>query len=450
MPNAGSMTSPTGPVGFRRVLSLSDLVLYGIVVIQPTAPMSVYGVVADEGRGHVVTAVLLSMVAMSLTGVSYGRMARIYPRAGSAYSYATAEFGDGAGYVVGWMILLDYLLNPLICVVWCSSAVANLVSGISVQAWSVFFAILFTMLNLRGVETSARMNRWLAALMGVVVAWMLWCMGQYLIHTRPHEVGFLIRPFYDSATFSWQRVWTATSLAALTYIGFDSISTLSEEARAPERDILRATVLACLLTGLISAIEVYLAQLVWPRSQPFPDINTAYVHAAGRAGGPILFQLVGVTLLVANMGSGIGTQLAAARLLYGMGRDNSIPRRFFGRIESKRGIPSNNIVFVGAVALCGSLLMSYQLGAELLNFGAFIAFMTVNAATFTHYFVRGKNRGWSYWLLPAVGFLMCLWCWANLRWVAMVTGLIWLALGILCSRIRRNTAESMPIEDATE
>src|SRR5437016_2657384 len=173
--------------GLRRVLRLRDLVLYGIVVIQPTAPMSVYGVIADEGHGHVVTAVLLAMVAMVLTGVSYGRMARAYPSAGSAYSYVAAEFGGGAGYIVGWMILLDYLLNPIICTVWCSSAAAQLAPGISMHLWSVFFAILFTMLNLRGVEVSARVNGWLAALMGLVVAWMLLSMLQYVLPPRPHD-----------------------------------------------------------------------------------------------------------------------------------------------------------------------------------------------------------------------------------------------------------------------
>lgn len=335
------------------------------------------------------------------------------------------------------MILLDYLLNPLICTIWCSSAAANLAPTVSVPVWSVFFALLFTGFNLRGVESSARVNQWLAVFMGAVVAWMLFCMLRYILHAGPHGPGFLTRPFYDPATFSWSAVWTGTSVAALTYIGFDSISTLSEETINPERNILRATVLTCLITGVLAATEVYVAQLVWPPSQPFPDLNTAYVFVAGRAGGRTLFHVVNATLLIATVGSGIGTQLGAARLLYGMGRDNALPRRFFGAIEPKRCIPRNNVLLIGALALCGSLILSYQLGAELLNFGAFIAFMGVNAATFMHYVVKRRNRGWSYTVLPLAGFLVCLYIWLNLRSTARIAGLVWLSLGIVYGLLRR-------------
>ena len=399
--------------------------------------MPLYGIVANEGHGHVVTAVLIAMVAMLLTATSYGRMARVYPSAGSAYTYVTAEFGSGAGYIVGWVILLDYLLNPLICTIWCSSAAANLLPSIPLRLWAFFFAVLFTMVNLRPVESSARVNQWLAALMGVVVAWMLFCMLRFVVHTQPHRPSFLTSPFYDPAMFSWGAVWTGTSVAALTYIGFDSISTLSEEAINPERNILRATVLTCFLTGILAAAEVYLAQLVWPTRKPFPDLNTAYVHIAGVAGGRTLFHVVNATLLIATVGSGIGTQLGAARLLYGMGRDNVLPRRFFGSIEPIRGIPRNNVLFIGALALCGSLAITYQLGAELLNFGAFLAFMGVNASALRHYFLTGKNRTWSYFALPAAGFLVCLYMWINLRWTAKLIGLAWLLVGILYSLVRR-------------
>src|ERR1044071_4001021 len=111
----------------KRVLGLRALVLYGIVLIQPTAPMPLYGVVCQQAKGHVVTTILIAMVAMLFTAVSYGRMSRVYPSAGSAYTYIAGEFGSTAGFVSGWSILLDYLLNPLICVIWCSSAAANLV-----------------------------------------------------------------------------------------------------------------------------------------------------------------------------------------------------------------------------------------------------------------------------------------------------------------------------------
>jgi len=358
-------------------------------------------------------------------------MARVYPSAGSAYTYVAAEFGNTVGYLTGWVILLDYLLNPITCTIWGSKAAANFFPMIPVPLWKLSFALLFTILNLRGIEASARTNFWLAGLMGAVVAGMLFCMCRYILHTGPHGVGFLTRPFYDPSTFSWNSIWQGTSVAALTYIGFDSISTLSEETINPKRDILRATVLTCLLTGVFASAEVYVAQLVWPQPIPFPDMDTAYVFVAGRAGGRGLFNLVNATLLIATIGSGIGSQLGAARLLYAMGRDNALPRRFFGAINPKRGIPANNVIFIGILALAGSFVMSFQLAAELLNFGAFLAFMGVNASTIAHYFVKGRDHRWSFLVLPLGGFIVCFYIWANLRWTAKLAGWVWLTLGIL-------------------
>jgi len=227
-----------------------------------------------------------------------------------------------------------------------------------------------------------------------------------------------------------------TSLAVLTYIGFDGISTLSEEAENPKRNILLATVLVCLITGVLASIEVYTAQLVWPSSQPFPDVDTAYVHVAGRAAGAWLFTMINITLLVATVGSGMGSQLGAARLLYGMGRGNALPKSFFGAIEARRRIPQNNVVFVGLFALAGTSVLSFERAAELLNFGALLAFMGVNAASFTRYYLRERERTLASFLVPSLGFAVCLLLWLNLSKPAKIAGIIWMLLGIGYGAVR--------------
>lgn len=427
----------------RRTLTLWDLVFYGIIVIQPTAPMPLFGVVSQEARGHVVTAILIALVAMSLTAVSYGRMARVYPSAGSAYAYVRGEFGMFTGYLTGWGIVLDYLLNPLICTIWCSKAAANLLP-IPFPIWAAFFALLFTLLNLRGIQSSAATNRWMAIVMFGVVAYLLIAVVRYLTGLAPFSPGFFSKPFYDPATFSLPAVFTGTSIAALTYIGFDSISTLSEEAVDPAKNILRATVLTCLATGLLAAIEVYGGQLVWPDFRHYPDVDTAYSFVAGRAGGLVLFHIVNGTLLLATIGSGMGSQLGAARLLYGMGRDNALPRSFFGHISDRTNVPSYNVLLSGAIALAGALLISYQLGAELLNFGAFLAFTGVNAATFNHYYLKRRNRHWSYLVLPLAGCAVCLYIWFSLRWQARLAGFLWLSAGAVFAFFRRRFQPRTP------
>src|ERR1019366_483447 len=371
--------SATEQTHLRRTLRLWDLILYGVIVIQPTAPMSVFGVLSNRGRGHVVTTILIALIAMLFTAISYGRMARAYPSAGSAFTYVGQEINPALGYITGWSMVMDYMLNPMICIIWISQQAHVFAPAVPYWGWAVVFALLFTGLNIRGIRTSARMNAGLAAGMGVVIAIFFTCAVRYIFGGAHDGIAFFTRPFYDPATFSTGAVLGGTSIAVLTYIGFDGISTLSEEAENPRRNILLATVLTCVVIGLLSAVEVYAAQLLWPASQPFPDETTAFVYAAGRAWQPLL-AIVGFTLVVANFGSGMGAQLGAARLLFGMGRSNALPRSFFGAIEPKRRIPRNNVVFVGAVSLIGAFLLDYDLGAQMLNFGALIAFMGVNLA----------------------------------------------------------------------
>jgi putrescine importer len=461
-------TQTTQPVRLRRALTLWDLMLYGIIVIQPVAPMSVFGVLSERGRGHVVTSLLIAMVAMLFTAFSYGRMARAYPSAGSAFTYVGQEINPAIGYVTGWSMVMDYMLNPMICIVWVSQQAHVFAPGVPYLVWAIIFGAVFTFLNIQGIKTSARVNTVLAAGMGAVVAVFFMVAARYIFGTPHDGTSYFTRPFYDPQLWDTKSVLAATSIAVLSYIGFDGISTLSEEAENPRRNILLATVLTCFVIGILSAVEVYAAQLVWPASEPFPNVDTAFTFVAGRAWKP-MFAIVGFTLLVANFGSGMGAQLGAARLLYGMGRSKALPQGFFGVVDPKRHVPRNNVIFVGVIALAGALLVSvglfsYGLGAEMLNFGALIAFMGVNMAAFVRYYVREGGRspvvpllltvavivlvlwpGSNWYLLavagacllilaimapPLAGFTVCFFLWKNLSWKAWVVGGIWMLVGI--------------------
>ena len=431
----GESSNATAPQ-LRRALGLWDLVLYGIVVIQPTAPMPVYGVVSERAHGHVVTAVLCAMVAMLFTAISYGRMARVYPSAGSAFTYVGRESHPALGYVTGWGMVMDYLLNPLICTILCAQLAQNLAPGVPYIAWAVFFAALFTAVNLVGIKVAAGINNVLAIGMGVVIALFFVVAARYVTLHNPGGSGFFWHPFYDPGTFNVSDVLGGTSLAVLTYIGFDGISTLSEEARNPRRDIFLATVLVCLVTGVLSACEVYAAQLIWPTSKPFPDVTTAYVHVAGLAGGNWLLQLVNATLLVATIGSGMGSQMGAARLLYAMGRSNVLPKSIFGVLDPVRQVPRNNVLVAGALALVGALTINFEQGVELLNFGALTAFMGVNAASLVRYYLRATRRRVTDLLVPLCGFLVCLALWLSLNPYSKLAGVIWMVLGVGFAAVR--------------
>jgi len=394
--------------------------------------MPSFGVIYQEAHGHVVTAILCALVAMLLTSISYGRMARVYPQGGSAFTYVGRELSPSLGYITGWCMAMDYILNPLICTIWCSKAAQNFLPDIPYVAWAIFFAALFTILNLRGVETSARINAMMAAALGVVILLVVASILRYLF-LLPHQPGaFYTTPFYDPATFSSSALFRGTSIAILTYIGFDGISTLSDEAKDPARNIPRAIVMTCLITGVLASIEVYLAQLVWPRGAAFQDLDTAYVSVAGRAGGVVMFAVVNASLLLATIGSGMASQLGAGRLLLAMGQDGSIPRQFFGAVHPKNRIPRNNILLIGVICLIGALLFSYQLGTELLNYGALLAFMGVNLAACLRSWRSGRLQQWWPILCSLAGFAVCLFIWLNLGRLALLAGTLWAIVGVGC------------------
>src|ERR1700756_5654112 len=202
-----STSSTSSTPHLKRSLKLWHLIIYGIIIIQPTAPMGIYGVVSNEARGHVVTTILIAMVAMLFTAISYGRMARVYPSAGSAFTYVAKELHPLAGYVVGWSMLMDYLLNPIICAIWCSAAAQNVLPGVPYAAWAVAFVLVFTGLNLRGVQASARVNALLALGMSIVVVIFLAHALRYIaLGARPVGGEWLL-PFYDPASFSPGRLF---------------------------------------------------------------------------------------------------------------------------------------------------------------------------------------------------------------------------------------------------
>ncbi|HTR41845.1 MAG TPA: APC family permease [Pseudomonadales bacterium] len=457
MPTDSGLVPGNAPQ-LKRALGLSALIIYGIVLIQPTAPMPLFGAAAVAGGGHVVTAILIGMVAMLFTAISYGRMANAYPNAGSAYAYVSREIHPALGYFVGWSIIFDYVMNPIICVIWIAGAAMNLLAFISGMVMTqplqlshpitlginalliVLFTILFTVMNLRGIEASARTNGLITVGLCLIIVLFLGAAVRYLFLHPPNGAADWTRPFYNPETFSFHDVSNGAALAVLTYIGFDGVSTLSEEAHNPRRNILLATVLVCLITGVLASVQVYFAQLIWPDTN-FPDEDNAFSYVAAKAAGPWLFAVVNAGLLVASIGSGAGAHLGAGRLLYSMGRDNAIPRKFFGVINPNTRIPSNNIILIGVVMLVAALSLkaiqefkhvdAYGFGCVLLNFGALFAFMGVNIAAFLHYFVRNERKTFWGCVSPLLGFAICAYLWGNLGKWAIIVGFCWLATGVV-------------------
>jgi putrescine importer len=439
----------------RRVLTLWDLIFYGIVLIQPIAPVPLYGVAQKLSDGHFVTIILIALFAMLITAVSYGRMAALYPTAGSAYTYVGKGLNPHLGFLAGWAMILDYLLQPLINTVWISTALhERYVHAVPYIVWAAIITGIMTLLNLAGVKSSARSNKVLLAVMSVVVVFFVVLAIKYLFGGEGWRGLFSLQPLYDPKTFNSHRILTATSFAALTYIGFDGVTTLAEDVENPKRNVLLAVVLTCIFAGVCSAFEAYLGARVWPDWRSFPNLETAFMDICSRVGGVFLFNAMGFILIVAAFGSGLTGTLGAARLLFGMGRDGVLPRKTFGYLKPGSNTPTFNILLIGAISFAGAVLLNYvgsayEHAGELLNFGAFLAFMGVNLATFWQFTIMKqsgyKTRFVRDAILPLIGFFFCGLIWWNLNSLAKTVGGIWFALGLLYVGIKTRGFRAAPV-----
>src|SRR5216683_399439 len=432
--SAAQGENPSGVPHLRRVLSVWDLILYGIVAVTPSAPATVFGLAELRSHGHAVVTILAAVVAMLLTAISYGRMAALYPSAGSAYTYVGRGLHPYLGFVSGWAMLLDYVVSPLFCVMYGSMALQRAVPALPYPVCAALFAGGITYLNLRGIRSTARANQVLLTFMFAVLLSFIYMAIRYLFLQHGVEGLFSTKPFHDPATFNVRDIAGATSFAALTYLGFDAVTTLAEDVKNPRRNVMLAAVAVCGFTGIFGGLLVYLAQLAWPDYNTFSNIETAFIEVTGRVGGVVLFQAMAFVMVIANIGAGMTTQVGAARLLFGMGRDNVIPRRFFAHLHPVRNTPNRNIWVTGILAYFGALVMSYELTAEILNFGAFLGFMGVNLAVIWQFWVRraeGQQREFfADIVLPGLGFVFCTIIWLGLGAPAKIAGGIWFVVGL--------------------
>ncbi len=429
----------------KRVLSLKDLIIYGIILIQPIAALPLFGHADSISKGHAVSAILVAMIAMIFTAYSYGRMANLYPQAGSAYTYVSKSLHPYLGFVAGWSMFMDYLFIPILCVIFTSIAASHMVPVIPYLYWIFFFSIGFTVLNLNGIKMAAKANWIMMIIMSVVVFYFMAACIRFVFAKEGINGLFSLRPFYSPTNFSLDALGSATALAALTYIGFDGLTTLSEEVKNPKRNIMLATIITCLVTGIWSGAQIYLAQLSWPDWASFTHglntdaarnsaLDTAIMSVAHRVAGPVLDASLSFILLLGSIGSGVTGQIGASRLLYGMGRDGVIPRKVFGHLNRKNASPSFNIMIIGVLCLTGALLLNYEECAHLINFGAFFAFMCVNISSLSENYLKSKNKSlksfFVNFLPSAIGFLICLIIWLNLPLMTFVIGGSWMLIGI--------------------
>ena len=431
------MTDPQ-PVNssLRRVLSRRDLILYGLVILTPTAPYPVFGIVQQTSHGHAVLSFVVAMVAMLFTALSYGKMSGAFPSAGSTYTYASNAFNPSVGFLAGWAMILDYLLIPLLSVIYAALTANRMVPQVPYLVWAVVFNIGITLINIRGMRVTARAGNGMMVLMSACAVLFMVLAAHYVAaHGGGSSALLSWVPIYNPGTFGLHPLMLGAAIASISFIGFDAISTLAEDTLHPERDISYATVAVCLIQTVVCVGTTYLAALVWPDFRSYPESETVILDIGKMVGGASMMGAISFILLVAGLASALTGQAGASRLLLGMGRDGVISRKFFATVDEKYSTPVRAIYLMGAISLMGSMMLRFQLVVELLNFGAFVGFILVNLSVVRYFFFhKGERRGTQVLgnlVFPLAGAAVCGYIWLNLTWKAQVAGFGWLAVGVL-------------------
>ncbi|MEV5895292.1 APC family permease [Nonomuraea fuscirosea] len=423
----------------KRTLGFSDLMIYGLIFMVPIAPFGIFGYVFSTSHGMVALAYVIGLLAMAFTALSYAQMARAFPMAGSVYTYAGRGIAAPVGFMAGWAILLDYVLVPSLLYLVASGAMHSFVPAIPVWAWLVLFVLLNTGINYLGIQMTARITRVMLVAELAVLAIFLVVGGVALAQGKGQAGAF--SPIFESSSFTWSVMFAAASVAVLSFLGFDGISTLAEENREDARRLGRSMVAALGVAAVLFVVQTWVAALLTPgRDKLIAEgdlTGNAFYDTAAFAGGQWLAVLTAVATAIAwGFANSLVAQAATSRLLFAMARDRQLPG-FLAKVDPKRQVPVNATFAVAGISLAVGLFMSTreQGAAELtslVNFGAMTAFLLLHVAVVVHYAIRqGSRNYWAHLVAPVIGFGILVAVVINQNVAAQWVGGIWLALGLV-------------------
>ncbi len=436
----------------KRTLSLSTLVIFGVGLMTPIIVLGTFGILAQSSGGHVPTAYLAALVAMLLTALSYAHMARAFPVSGSSYTYVRKAIDARLGFMTGWAILLDYLFLPMAIWLIGTAYLSSAFPGIPGFVWLLSFIGLTTLINIVGLKLATAVNILLLLLQVLIL-------GAFVVMCVHYTLGDPTKPLFSLAPFvsggiQWPLIMSGAAIACYSYLGFDAVSTLTEETHNPERNMPRAILWVTLIGGLIFVGTSYVVQLAQP-SLEFENVDSAAYEIARNIGGDLFVSIFLIGLVLGQFTSGIAAQASGSRLLYVLGRDSVLPKAFFGYLSPRFGTPVWCLILSAVVALL-ALNMDVTTSTSFINFGAFLTFILVNLSVVFHYWRTEKRRGFQafvlYLMLPVAGMVADLWLMFSLDHKAVVLGLSWLAIGfvylIFLTGGLRNQPPELVLEEA--
>lgn len=415
----------------QRTLSLGSVVLFGIAYMTPIIVLGTFGILAQSTEGRVPAAYLAALVAMFFTAMSYGRMASAFPVAGSAYSYVRKAISPKLGFIAGWAVLLDYLFLPM--AIWLIGAayLNSAFPAVPQWIWVLAFIGITSAINIVGLKLANGINALLMLVQFLVlIAFVALCV--HYVAGDASTPLWSLEPFFNG-DMQLPLIMSGAAIACYSFLGFDAVSTLTEETRDPRRTIPRAIMLITLIGGLIFVGVSYFVQIAHPSFQ-FDSVDSAAYEIARNIGGDLFVSIFLIGLIVGQFASGLSAQASGSRLLFAMGRDGVLPKSFFGTLHERFGTPINSILLCAVVALL-ALKLDVTTSTSFINFGAFLAFSLVNLSVIFHYWIGGEQKGLRefvlFLLFPFIGLAADLWLMVSLDHLAIYLGLSWLAIGVV-------------------
>jgi len=426
--SAVTPTVSTGEGHLKRALGVPALVLFGMVYMVPLTVFTTYGIVTQLTGGRLSVAYLVTLAAMVFTARSYARMSAAIPVAGSTYAYTQRTFGAPVGFLAGWSLLLDYLFLPMLNYLLIGVYMNAAIPAVPNWVWILGSIAVVTILNIVGIVSVARANFLLLALQGIFI--VVFVVMAFLTITKVGTVDFMAPFTGDGSVGGSSPIFAGAAILCLSFLGFDAVSTLSEEAKDPTRTVPKAIMIATIVCGLIFFGLSYVSQLVFPSNQ-FADVDSGSLDVMTAAGGQFLNTFFTAAYIVGCIGSALTSQASVARILYAMGRDGIMPRKVFGHVSLRFATPTFAILVVSVISLV-AIWIDLGFLASIVSFGALIAFSAVNLTVIKHYFVdAGDKNVFNNVVLPGIGFLLTAWLWTSLSWLTLEVGFIWLAIGVI-------------------
>lgn len=419
----------------KRSLTLGDLLIYGIIFMVPIAPFGIFGYVTSSSRGMAPLVYLIGMTGMLFTALSYARLAEVFPVAGSVYSYAQRGINEHIGFIAGWLILLDYMMIPPLLYLVSATALHTMIPILPKVSWVIVFVIINTVINILGIEITAKANKVIVALEIIVLVIFL-LVGFTAVNLHINGAHFSLKPFFNPEEFDLSMLMSAASIAVISFLGFDSISTLTEEVKddrtSAGKIVGKAVILTIPIIGSLFIIQTWLASLIVPDYTSFQDLDGAFYEIAQIAGGKWLAGLsIVATALAWGIANALVAQAAISRILFSMARDHKLPA-ILALIHPKYKTPYVSTLLVSLITLT-IIVAGIEISdlASLINFGALSAFLILHVTVINHFIVRKKSRDYfNHLLLPVIGFSIIGYVWMNLGFLAKELGFVWISIGL--------------------